>query len=194
MGRHRRLGRTGSSRRQAEAVGTRSIEADEMVSDMLKARGVHGSPARRSPQGRGADRRGGRPAWSDRLAPNMAGRGTDIKLGRGVAEQGEDCMWSRPSGTNRAGSIGSSLAAVAVGAIPAVREPSSVSTMSADALPAAGVALTLGACRAQRPAVQQVGSPEASGSANRPAAGLSPTAAVMEMDTWIEDALSFSQR
>ena len=61
------------------------------------------------------------------ISTNMAGRGTDIKLGEGVAERRRACTSSAPSVTNRAASIGSCAAVARARAIPARRAFTSAS-------------------------------------------------------------------
>ena len=70
-------------------VGTRSIEKSEKLSTLLGDGGDRApDPERQEPRDRGPDRRPGRPEGRVTVATNMAGRGTDIKLGEGVAELG----------------------------------------------------------------------------------------------------------
>jgi len=70
-------------------VGTVSVEKSEMLSDMLKKRGVPHNVLNAKQHMREAEivaRAGEKDAVT--IATNMAGRGTDIKLGEGVVELG----------------------------------------------------------------------------------------------------------
>jgi preprotein translocase subunit SecA len=178
-------------------VGTRSIEASEMVSEMLKARGleVHVLNAVRHKEEAQIIAEAGLPGRIT-IATNMAGRGTDIKLGRGVAEQGglhvvaterhESSRIDRQlfGRSGRQGDPGSAQAFVCLD-----------DELMRRYLPQAWRSRLEHAVRNGLP------------SANRVAAGAIRLAQkvaqrqayrqrrqVMEMDTWIEDALSFGQR
>jgi len=70
-------------------IGTIAVETSEMLSKMLKSRGVRHNVLNAKNHSREADiisRAGVKGAVT--IATNMAGRGTDIKLGAGVAEIG----------------------------------------------------------------------------------------------------------
>ena len=70
-------------------VGTTSIEKSEMISDMLKQKGVQHTVLNAKQHGKEAEIvtfAGQKGAVT--IATNMAGRGTDIKLGEGVHELG----------------------------------------------------------------------------------------------------------
>ncbi|MDD4243825.1 MAG: preprotein translocase subunit SecA [Bacilli bacterium] len=74
---------------QPVLVGTISIETSELISDMLKRRGIPHSVLNAKQHEKEADiiiRAGEKGAVT--IATNMAGRGTDIKLGEGVKELG----------------------------------------------------------------------------------------------------------
>src|SRR5690606_2983600 len=70
-------------------VGTTSVEISELLSRMLKLRGVKHNVLNAKLHQREADivAEAGQPAMVT-IATNMAGRGTDIKLGPGVKEAG----------------------------------------------------------------------------------------------------------
>ncbi len=76
-------------RGQPVLVGTVSIEKNEMLSEQLKRRGVPHEVLNAKNHEREAEiiSRAGRPG-AVTIATNMAGRGTDIQLGPGVAELG----------------------------------------------------------------------------------------------------------
>lgn len=74
---------------QPVLVGTVSVEVSETISRMLKRRGIPHNVLNAKHHQREAEivaRAGERSAVT--IATNMAGRGTDIKLGKGVKEQG----------------------------------------------------------------------------------------------------------
>ena len=74
---------------QPVLVGTISIETSELISEMLKRRGIPHSVLNAKHHEKEADiiaRAGQKGAVT--IATNMAGRGTDIKLGEGVKELG----------------------------------------------------------------------------------------------------------
>ena len=67
---------------QPVLVGTTSIEKSETISNILKKKQRPACGAERAlPRAGGGDRRAGRRAGRMTIATNMAGRGTDIKLG-----------------------------------------------------------------------------------------------------------------
>ena len=70
-------------------VGTTSVEVSELLSKMLKMRGVRHNVLNAKQHQREADvvAEAGKPG-AVTIATNMAGRGTDIKLGQGVKEAG----------------------------------------------------------------------------------------------------------
>jgi preprotein translocase subunit SecA len=70
-------------------IGTRSVERSEMLSQRLKARGIDHQVLNAKEHEREAEivAQAGQPGRVT-IATNMAGRGTDIKLGPGVAEAG----------------------------------------------------------------------------------------------------------
>lgn len=70
-------------------VGTTSVEISELLSRMLKLRGIKHNVLNAKQHAREADivAEAGQPG-SVTIATNMAGRGTDIKLGSGVKESG----------------------------------------------------------------------------------------------------------
>lgn len=76
-------------RGQPVLVGTVSIENSERISDMLKKRGIQHKVLNAKHHAQEAEivSRAGQPS-SVTIATNMAGRGTDITLGEGVAEVG----------------------------------------------------------------------------------------------------------
>ncbi len=89
-------------------VGTISVEVSEHLSRMLKKADIVHSVLNAKFHEQEAEiitRAGQR--GSVTIATNMAGRGTDIKLGAGVAERRADCMCWQRSVTNRAGLIAS---------------------------------------------------------------------------------------
>ncbi|MDD5540462.1 MAG: preprotein translocase subunit SecA [Candidatus Marinimicrobia bacterium] len=80
---------TSFRRGQPVLVGTISVEVSETISRMLKRRGIPHNVLNAKHHKREAEivtRAGERGAVT--IATNMAGRGTDIKLGQGVVEQG----------------------------------------------------------------------------------------------------------
>src|SRR5208337_4511302 len=80
---------TANKRGQPVLVGTTSVEASEVLSRMLKRAGIIHSVLNAKFHQQEAEivsRAGQR--GSVTIATNMAGRGTDIKLGAGVAEAG----------------------------------------------------------------------------------------------------------
>ena len=70
-------------------IGTRSVRASEQISELLAARGIAHAllNAKQDMQEAEIIAGAGQPGRVT-VATNMAGRGTDIKLGRGVAERG----------------------------------------------------------------------------------------------------------
>ena len=77
-------------------VGTASIESSEVLSNLLNKRGVKHELLNAKNHEREAhiiEQAGQKNAVT--IATNMAGRGTDIKLGDGVAELGGLCYWYR---------------------------------------------------------------------------------------------------
>ncbi|TVR77355.1 MAG: preprotein translocase subunit SecA [Chitinophagaceae bacterium] len=70
-------------------IGTTSVEVSEVLSRMLKLRGVKHNVLNAKQHGREAEvvQEAGLPG-AVTIATNMAGRGTDIKLGKGVKESG----------------------------------------------------------------------------------------------------------
>ena len=70
-------------------IGTRSVEASERLSERLKAAGVNHQVLNARQNADEAEKisQAGQPGMVT-VATNMAGRGTDIKLGPGVAEKG----------------------------------------------------------------------------------------------------------
>ena len=70
-------------------VGTISIETSELLSKLLKRKGVKHDVLNAKQHEREAEivEKAGQ-KYSVTIATNMAGRGTDIKLGDGVAEAG----------------------------------------------------------------------------------------------------------
>jgi preprotein translocase subunit SecA len=77
------------SRRQPALVGTTSVEVSETISRMLKRRGISHEVLNAKQHDREAEivKNAGLPG-AVTIATNMAGRGTDIKLGPGVREAG----------------------------------------------------------------------------------------------------------
>jgi len=76
-------------KRRAVLVGTTSVEVSETISRMLKRKGIHHEVLNAKQHAREASivENAGLPA-AVTIATNMAGRGTDIKLGPGVSEAG----------------------------------------------------------------------------------------------------------
>ena len=76
-------------RRQPVLVGTISVEKSERLSEMLKRRGIPHEVLNARHHAKEADivAQAGQPG-AITIATNMAGRGTDIKLGHGVVETG----------------------------------------------------------------------------------------------------------
>ncbi len=76
-------------KRRAVLVGTTSVEVSETISRMLKRKGIHHEVLNAKHHAREASivENAGLPA-AVTIATNMAGRGTDIKLGPGVSEAG----------------------------------------------------------------------------------------------------------
>ncbi|MFZ0389939.1 MAG: preprotein translocase subunit SecA, partial [Calditrichia bacterium] len=74
-------------------VGTITVEVSETLSRMLKRRGIPHSVLNAKYHQQEAEivRKAGQPG-AVTIATNMAGRGTDIKLGRGVIECGGECF------------------------------------------------------------------------------------------------------
>lgn len=74
-------------------VGTIAIETSELVSSLLKKRGIKHEVLNAKNHGREAEiiAKAGE-KYSVTIATNMAGRGTDIKLGEGVVELGGLCV------------------------------------------------------------------------------------------------------
>jgi preprotein translocase subunit SecA len=175
-------------------VGTRSIEVSETLGEMLRARGyeVHILNAVRHKEEAQIVAEAGQPERIT-IATNMAGRGTDIKLGRGVADMGglhvvaterhesgriDRQLFGRSA---RQGDPGSAQAFVCVEDELMCRFlPGPLRTRLEKAVrggvPSANLlaaqAIKLSQRIAQRQAYRQ-------------------RRQVMEMDTWIEDALSF---
>ena len=87
---HRQDRGSACERGQPVLVGTVSVEASETLARMLKRAGDHphrsSTPSSTSRKPRSSPRAGQRGAVT--IATNMAGRGTDIKLGEGVRELG----------------------------------------------------------------------------------------------------------
>ena len=71
-------------------IGTRSIDKSEHLSDLLDDAGHRAPGAQRQPHRRGGRDRRRAPGSAGKVtvSTNMAGRGTDIKLGEGVLELG----------------------------------------------------------------------------------------------------------
>jgi len=80
-------------------VGTVSVEVSETLSRMLKRKGIshHVLNAKYHEQEAGIVARAGEPAAAT-IATNMAGRGTDIKLGPGVVQGRKCCLVSAAIG------------------------------------------------------------------------------------------------
>ncbi len=80
-------------RKQPVLIGTSSVESNEEVSALLTAAGIPHEVLNAKNQAREAEiiSHAGEPG-SVTLATNMAGRGTDIKLGEGVRELGGLCV------------------------------------------------------------------------------------------------------
>ena len=93
---------------QPVLVGTVSVEASELLSRMLKREKIPHNVLNAKYHMQEAEivQRAGQPGTVT-ISTNMAGRGTDIKLGPGVSGQRAAFTSSAPSGTNRAASIGS---------------------------------------------------------------------------------------
>ncbi|MFT7587993.1 MAG: preprotein translocase subunit SecA [Limisphaerales bacterium] len=74
---------------QPVLVGTTSVEVSELLSRMLRLKGIEHNVLNAKQHSREADivQAAGRPS-AVTIATNMAGRGTDIKLGEGVVEAG----------------------------------------------------------------------------------------------------------
>jgi len=81
------------SRKQPVLVGTISVEASETLSRMLRRRGIHHSVLNAKYHQKEAEivEMAGEPGMVT-IATNMAGRGTDIKLGEGVIQLRTDCI------------------------------------------------------------------------------------------------------
>ncbi len=79
-------------------VGTTSVEVSEVISRMLRRRGINHEVLNAKQHQREAEivAKAGQ-AGAVTIATNMAGRGTDIKLGPGVVK-GEGCYLVKPSG------------------------------------------------------------------------------------------------
>ena len=76
-------------RRQPVLVGTRSVQASEYISQLLEAENLNHQMLNAVRHREEAQIiAGAGQAGNITVATNMAGRGTDIKLGRGVAELG----------------------------------------------------------------------------------------------------------
>jgi len=90
-------------RSQPSLVGTITVEASELLSRMLKRRGIPHNVLNAKQHQREAEivTRAGQPG-AVTIATNMAGRGTDIKLGDGVKEAGA-CISLEPNVTSPAG-------------------------------------------------------------------------------------------
>jgi len=89
-------------------IGTRSVEKSQRLSVMLKEAGIPHQVLNAKEHGKEAEivaqaGQFGRVT----IATNMAGRGTDIRLGPGVKEVGGGCTLSARSGTRRYASTGS---------------------------------------------------------------------------------------
>lgn len=176
-------------------VGTRSVKMSEKLAAMLEIRGhtfnllnaVHHQEEARIVAAAGAP-------GAMTISTNMAGRGTDIKLGRGVADQGglhviaterhesgriDRQLFGRCA---RQGDPGSAQAFVSVSdeliqrfATPPVRKV--ISTAISSNAPGAQLVAKRAISRAQRNAERL---------AYRQRSG------VLKMDTWLADALSFT--
>ncbi|MCD6116324.1 preprotein translocase subunit SecA [bacterium] len=81
------------SRKQPVLVGTISVEASETLSRMLRRRGIHHSVLNAKYHQKEAEivEMAGEPGMVT-IATNMAGRGTDIKLGEGVIQLQDECI------------------------------------------------------------------------------------------------------
>ena len=78
---------------QPVLIGTTSIEKSELLSDALKAQGVsHNILNAKQHEAEAAIVAGAGQRGAVTIATNMAGRGTDIKLGEGVEELGGLCI------------------------------------------------------------------------------------------------------
>jgi preprotein translocase subunit SecA len=115
------------AQQQPVLVGTVSVEASELLSRMLKREKVPHNVLNAKYHRQEAEivQRAGQ-AGTVTISTNMAGRGTDIKLGEGVATSAA-CSSSAPSATNRGASIGSCADVAHARAIPAVRGSTSAS-------------------------------------------------------------------
>ena len=93
---------------QPVLVGTVSVEASELLSRMLKREKIPHNVLNAKYHMQEAEivARAGQPGTVT-ISTNMAGRGTDIKLGRRRAGRRRALSSSAPSATNRAASIGS---------------------------------------------------------------------------------------
>ncbi|MCK4536170.1 MAG: prepilin peptidase, partial [Desulfuromonadales bacterium] len=176
-------------------VGTRSVKMSEKLAAMLTAKGLSFNllnAVRHQEEARIVAAAGAPGALT--ISTNMAGRGTDIKLGRGVAEQGglhviaterhesgriDRQLFGRCA---RQGDPGSAQAFVSVGdeliqrfATPPVRKMISSAILSK--APGAQEIAKRSISRAQRNAERL---------AYRQRSG------VLKMDTWLADALSFT--
>jgi preprotein translocase subunit SecA len=109
-------------RGQPVLVGTISVEVSELLSRMLKRRGIKHNVlnAKYHQQEGEIVAQAGQPG-AVTIATNMAGRGTDIKLGAAVFPMSAGCTFSAPSATNRGVSTGSCVAALAARGIRARR-------------------------------------------------------------------------
>ena len=103
-------------------VGTVSVEASELLSRMLKREKIPHNVLNAKYHLQEAEivQRAGQ-AGTVTISTNMAGRGTDIKLGAGRGGGRAGCSSSAPNGTSRAASIGSCAAVARARAIRAAR-------------------------------------------------------------------------
>lgn len=176
-------------------VGTRSVRMSEKLAAMLTARGLSCNllNAVKHQEEANIVAMAGAPGALT-VATNMAGRGTDIKLGRGVAEQGglhviaterhesgriDRQLFGRCA---RQGDPGSSQAFVSLNdeliqrfATPAVRKMLSAALASQS--PGAGKVAEKAIALAQR---------------NAENLAFRQRSSVLKMDTWLADALSFT--